>query len=55
MNTKQKDANPHLALQLRLIAEGLLHEIRLEQRFEPFEPLASKGKPSSERLVEERR
>ncbi|RIK38344.1 MAG: hypothetical protein DCC55_21430 [Chloroflexi bacterium] len=52
---QSKEANPHLALQQKLIAEGLLNEIRLEQHFEPFEPLASKGKPASERLIEERR
>lgn len=49
------EENPHLALQQRLMAEGLLNEIKLEQRFEPFEPLPFKGKPASEILIEERR
>ncbi|MCX6050218.1 MAG: helix-turn-helix domain-containing protein [Chloroflexi bacterium] len=47
--------NPHLALQQRLMAEGLLTEIKLEQHFEPFEPVPFKGRPVSEILIEERR
>lgn len=49
------EVNPHLALQQRLMAEGLLDEIKLEQHFQPFEPLPVKGRPTSEILIEERR
>ena len=46
---------PDLALQQRLLEEGLLTEIKLVQQFEPFEPLPFKGKPASEILLEARR
>ena len=46
---------PDLSLQQRLLDQGLLTEIKLEQHFEPFEPLPFKGKPASEILLEERR
>ena len=46
---------PDLALQQRLLEQGLITEIKREQRFEPFEPLSFKGKPASEILIEERR
>jgi excisionase family DNA binding protein len=49
------EINPHLELQRQLIAEGLLDDVRLEQRFEPFEPIPVKGRPASEILIEERR
>jgi hypothetical protein len=47
--------NPHLALQQRLMAEGLLDQVKLEQHFDQFEPFPSKGKAASETLIEERR
>ena len=46
---------PDLALQQRLLEQGLITEIKREQHFEPFEPLSFKGKPASEILIEERR
>jgi hypothetical protein len=41
---RERDTNPHLELQRQLIAEGLLDDIRLEQRFEPFERIPVKGR-----------
>ncbi len=46
---------PDLALQQRLLELGLITEIKLEQNFEPFEPLTFTGRPASEILIEERR
>ncbi len=47
--------NPHLTVQQRLIDAGLLSEMKLNQKFEKFEPLTFEGKPASEILIEERR
>lgn len=48
-------ANPHLIIQQRLIDAGLLSKMKLNQKFEKFEPLTVEGKPASQILIEDRR
>jgi hypothetical protein len=46
---------PDFELQLQLLAEGLLGELKYDHRFDHFEPVPTKGKLASELIIEERR
>jgi excisionase family DNA binding protein len=52
---EQGNVPPDLALQQRLLVAGLLDEIKVQQKFEPFTPIPFTGQLASERLIEERR